>query len=170
MHYQLAFDIAKSGYEGWSSTVFGFLGVVIGAFLVRYRRKLKFRGASVFAYTYLVFSVLWTITVSIGTAHDYSTLRDALSQGRAQLVEGRVEEFKPMPFNGHAKEHFSVCGVPFSYSDYEITGAFNRTSSHGGPIRAGRWVRIAYVGDRIARLEVATEDPGEQAKCHKGAI
>jgi hypothetical protein len=106
---------------------------------------------------------------------NYSTLRDALQRGDAQVVEGRVEEFTPMPFNGKAQERFTVCGVPFSYSDSIETGGFNRSSSHGGPIREGLWIRIsyvgntiAYVGNTIARLEIATKDPGEQAECRSG--
>jgi len=42
-----------------------------------------------------------------------------------------------MPYEGHTMEHFSVCGLPFAYSDYMVTAVFNHTSSHGGPIRAG---------------------------------
>jgi hypothetical protein len=75
-----------------------------------------------------------------------------------------------MPYAGHAQKRFSVCGVPFSYSDYIETGGVNRSSSHGGPIRAGLWVRVSYVGNTIARLEVATKDPGSQTECHRGAV
>jgi hypothetical protein len=74
-----------------------------------------------------------------------------------------------MPYAGHANEHFTVCGVPFSYSDYVVTEGFNRTSSHGGPMREGLWVRITYVGDIIARLEIAKDDPGANAVCRRSS-
>jgi hypothetical protein len=74
-------------------------------------------------------------------------------------VEGIVDSFHPMPYGGHDTERFTVDGVHFSYSDYIIDAGFNRTSSHGGPIRAGLRVRIHYSGDssraRILKLEVA---------------
>jgi hypothetical protein len=45
--------------------------------------------------------------------------------------------------------------VEFSYSDYVIVPCFNNTASHGGPIRDGLRVRIAYSGNCILKLEVA---------------
>jgi hypothetical protein len=66
-------------------------------------------------------------------------------------------------------EHFTVCGVPFSYSDYVVTAGFNHASSHGGPMREGLWVRIAYSGNDIGRLEVTMDDPGGKAECHRAA-
>ena len=79
----------------------------------------------------------------------------ALRSGKYQVGEGRVENFVPMPVSGHAMESFSVGGVDFSYSDYSVTAGFNKTSSHGGPIRTGLPVGISYVDNEILRLEVA---------------
>jgi hypothetical protein len=84
----------------------------------------------------------------------YRSLSRALQDGRAAVVEGPVEQFVPMPYTGHSMERFSVAGIRFAYSDYVITGGFNNTSSHGGPIRLGRFVRITYVGEDIVRLEI----------------
>ena len=50
-----------------------------------------------------------------------------------------------MPYEGHATEHFVVNGVRFEYSDFEVTSGFNNTSSHGGPVRQGLYVRIHYI-------------------------
>lgn len=77
----------------------------------------------------------------------------ALKNGRFSIVEGRVKDFVPMPFSGHAYEQFSVNGVHFSYSDFEIHPCFNNTSSHGGPIREEKWVRLSYEGNCILRIE-----------------
>ncbi|WP_322021733.1 MULTISPECIES: hypothetical protein [unclassified Burkholderia] len=52
-------------------------------------------------------------------------------------------------------ERFCVGQVCFSYSDYVVTGGFNNTASHGGPIRAGLPVRGSYVDGLIVKLEVA---------------
>lgn len=74
------------------------------------------------------------------------------------VVEGVVEKFVPMPHAGRSHESFWVNGVRFSYSDYEITPAFNNTASHGGPIYEGLPIRISYVGNKILKLEVASEE------------
>jgi hypothetical protein len=65
-----------------------------------------------------------------------------------------VRNFKPMPYAGHAEESFDVAGVPFRYSDYQVSVGFNNTASHGGPIREGLPVRISFVGNTILRLEI----------------
>ena len=78
----------------------------------------------------------------------------ALREGRVSTIEGRVADFVPMPLSGHADEQFTVSGVRFSYSDYVVVPCFNNTSSHGGPIREGLWVRLAYRGNCILKLEV----------------
>jgi hypothetical protein len=74
------------------------------------------------------------------------------------VVTGVVRDFVPMPYEGHAWEQFCVQTACFHYSDYYLTGGFNHTSSHGGPIRAGRPVRITYVprrdGNVIVKLEI----------------
>ena len=76
------------------------------------------------------------------------------------VVEGAVEHFHPMPYTGHDLERFDVAGVHFEYSEYDLeeTQGFNHTSSHGGPIHEGLYVRIHYVEWRgrptIVRLEV----------------
>ncbi len=63
-------------------------------------------------------------------------------------------------------ERFTVCGAAFSYSDYAVTAGFNNTSSHGGPIREGIWVRIAHLGNSIARVELAKGAVDRNTTCH----
>lgn len=177
MDYDLVFDAAQGGYRNWPFVAGGLLFVLIGAFLVKNRRNLPTmfpggmgpKAASAFAYVFLVFSVLWTTVAFTATGRDYATVRNAVQKGDTEVVEGRVEDFVPMPYAGHAMERFSVCGVPFSYSDYVVTTGFNHTSSHGGPIRPGLWVRLSYIGNSIARVEIAKTDPGTQATCHRGS-
>ena len=61
-----------------------------------------------------------------------------------------------MPYAGHASESFSVSGVDFRYSDFNVTDAFNNAASHGGPINANSYVRICYdpQDNAILRLEI----------------
>ena len=75
------------------------------------------------------------------------------------MVEGVVKNFRPMPYEGHQDECFSVQAQTFCYSDYVVTVGFNNSASHGGPIREGLRVRVSYIGNTIIRLEVATNTP-----------
>jgi len=85
----------------------------------------------------------------------------AYQKGEYQTVEGTVTHFDPMPYEGHKTECFSVQDKRFCYSDYLIAPGFRNTASHGGPIRSGLPVRIAYrtTGrhNTILRLEIAED-------------
>lgn len=85
----------------------------------------------------------------------YENARAAYRNGEYATVEGRVSNFHPMPASGHPDESFTVNGVQFSYSDYVVVPCFNHTASHGGPMREGLQVRIAYSGNCIFKLEIA---------------
>jgi hypothetical protein len=100
--------------------------------------------------------VFSAIAFIIGVAAYVKTgkLSHALSDGSAQTVEGEVMDFHPMPYEGHAMESFSVNGVHFEYSDAMHDVGFSQSASHGGPLRAGLYVKIAYVGNYILRLEI----------------
>ena len=69
------------------------------------------------------------------TFPQYYQLRKKYRAQQYSVVEGIVENFKPMPYEGHENETFTVNGIRFEYSDYAVSPAFNQTSSHGGPIR-----------------------------------
>ncbi|XXT18568.1 hypothetical protein WME94_50905 [Sorangium sp. So ce429] len=101
--------------------------------------------STLFAGVILGFSLLWTAVACIDAVSDYFQLKGALRSNRAEVVEGPVERFHPMPDTGHDKERFSVQGVPFAYSDASNTGAFNRSRASGGPIEEGLQVRIHYL-------------------------
>lgn len=100
------------------------------------------------------FALACTLLIFSTTLLEWWSGRRALRLGTASVVEGLIEDFVPMPYDGHAEEEISVKGVRFRYSDYHISSAFKNTSSHGGPLRAGLHVRIHYKGNAILRLEV----------------
>jgi hypothetical protein len=99
--------------------------------------------------------VLLTL-VSFGSSYaEYRRLSTALASGKVEVVEGRVEDFDPMPPGGHKMERFCVRDRCFEYSDFELTNGFNNTASHGGPVRPGLLVRVTHYYGTIVRLEVA---------------
>lgn len=160
LHYRVVFDLNTAGYTGWSFLLIGVLFCVLGSFLVFKPSALPSRwqqhprASRLFALVFLGFSVLWAMLVGSNSVLHYRHLVAALNDGSAKRIEGRVERFQPMPFGGHSLEKFCVETVCFAYSDYVISGGFNQTASHGGPIRAGLPVRITYMDDTIVRLEV----------------
>ncbi|XYH96907.1 hypothetical protein ACMHYB_55575 [Sorangium sp. So ce1128] len=113
--------------------------------------------STLFAGVILGFNLLWTAGVCVIMTSRYFQLKGALRSNRAEVVEGPVEHFHPMPDAGRDKERFSVQGVPFAYSDGAHTGAFNRSRAKGGPIEEGLQVRIHYLHldneNLILRLE-----------------
>ena len=157
--YKVVFDIADAGYRQWSFAAFALPFVALGILLLALQSRLaprwpRFPRRGVL-WLWLGFSLFWTVIAFGTTFGEYVRLTSAVRSRQVQWVEGPVEDFVPMPYEGHAMESFSVHGKRFEYSDYFVTSGFNKTASHGGPITAGRLVRVGYVGDAIVRLEVA---------------
>lgn len=76
----------------------------------------------------------------------HRTVQDAYSSGNYQTVEGYVENFDPMPAEGHKQESFDVNGVHFSYSDYLIQPGYRNARSKGGVISGnGQHLKIGYL-------------------------
>jgi hypothetical protein len=94
----------------------------------------------------------------INSRWQFNSFVDDYRAGRCAIIEGEVQNFHPMPFSGHGLESFEVAGHKFSYSDFRITPGFHQTRSHGGPIRPGIKVRVCYLGNDIARLEIANAE------------
>jgi len=165
-NFTKVFDIASSGYKNWGFAAFGLIFIVAGAAMVFGPRILRNQGATlfafkskyqkVFAYFFLVFSIFWTSTAFLSTYTSFHRHRKLAESNTCKNIEGPVENFIPMPWEGHAEESFSVSGVKFRYSDYIVSDGFNNTSSHGGPIKGDSYVRICYDprSNVILRLEI----------------
>lgn len=94
----------------------------------------------------ILFLAFWSTVVLIAQLNMYNKTVGAYSRGEYQIVEGYVENFDPMPYEGHANETFEINGVKFSYSDYNIHPGYNNTKSHGGVIKEnGQHLKIGYV-------------------------
>jgi hypothetical protein len=62
-----------------------------------------------------------------------------------------------MPPSGRGWETFAVDGVSFKYSKYNITPGFHQLRSAGSPLYQGAYVKVWYINNAIARLEL--KDP-----------
>lgn len=155
MPYVTVFDISQESFKWWWPA-FGLLFVVIGVMLIKFGAK---PGAAkeqkILGWAMVVFASFWTL-FSFGFMYSsHREYAEAYRRGQYSVVEGVVEGFHPMPYEGHQEECFVVQKEEFCYSDYDVSKpGFNHSASHGGPIRAGLPVRIAYRDGRILRLEI----------------
>ena len=131
-------------------SIFIFIGLVMSVYLVKERAWATLRRRS---FLMLMFLVLPSVFLGFLVFERNQCLEWARN-GNFSIVEGTVTKFKPMPYSGHQMESFEVDGIRFEYSDFNLnSGGFNNTTSHGGPIREGLSVRIAYNSGRILKIE-----------------
>ncbi len=152
------FDAGQLGYRNWWFPSFGLIFIGVGLLLPKLMDSGLLPTTPTkriwFPRLFLGFAVFWTLTAFGISFGSFLSGRETLLSGKADYLEGSVENFIPMPYQGHASESFTVKGIPFRYSDYEITSGFNQTASHGGPIREGMQVRIWHSGNNILKLEI----------------
>jgi hypothetical protein len=108
----------------------------------------------------LILGAVYAISGGSAVRDMYAKPKQDFRAGNFKVIEGRVANFHPMRPQGHEMETLSVGGVRFSYSDFILTGCFNNTASHGGPLREGLPVRISYTDNCILKLEVAGAETG----------
>jgi hypothetical protein len=164
VNYRTVFDASASVGPNWLIMLVCAGLLLTGACLVVYRRQWPqfffwprtARGlASPFAFLYLAGAVLFSLTVGISSILHYRQITAALQTGHYDIVEGRIANFVPAPYDGHQDESFCVELKCFQYSDYVVNEGFSRTRSHGGPMHEGLQVRITYLGNVIIRVEMA---------------
>ena len=162
MPYVTVFDISQKPFEWWWSAV-GLLFVIVGIVVLKYGRWLSTsKDQKLWGWFFVVFGSGATFVIFVLTYATYDEYLQAYKTGQYSMVEGVVEDFHAMPYEGHQNECFRVDKEKFCYSDYEVSPAFNQSASHGGPIRAGLPVRIAYYEGNnfqahILRLEVRAD-------------
>jgi hypothetical protein len=157
--FHTVFDASTTGWRYWWFPAIGLIFVMIGVAMPLMIRTGAFRSKPLFIKRWLPrlflgFAIVWTTATFFVTFFDYRSSVSALKENRAEMIEGPVTDFHPMPYSGHVDESFVVNGVKFEYSDYGVTAGFNNTTSHGGPIREGLMVRIWHHRGRILRLDI----------------
>ena len=161
MPYTTVFEITQKPFQWWFSAA-GLAAIPIGIIMIQIAKKWPSqRRARMTGYFMVVFGSLWSAGAFLWTYSQYTKCVKAYRTQNYEIVEGSVEDFAPMPYQGHQDECFSVQSKRFCYSDYEIQPGFNRSASHGGPIRTGLPVRIAYYSGQILRLEIRSDAVGE---------
>ncbi len=101
--------------------------------------------------TGLVFSIIGTLVILIVVAlvlpdqiKMYENTVGAFKRGDYDVVEGYVENFHPMPKEGHDTESFYIDGVQFKYG-YTVSFGYHKAKVDGGVITEnGQHLRIGY--------------------------
>lgn len=90
----------------------------------------------------------------------YRSIVGAYKRGDYQIAEGFVEDFHPMPKEGHDTERFTLSGAAFEYSDYSVQFGYHTSRANGGVISGdGQHLRIGYVEDpRLGKVIVRIEE------------
>lgn len=116
----------SNGWDGFVETFFKFLGFIVGP----------------------VGIIMFVMSV-LGLVFEYKNYKEILKTDEMFVVEGYVENYHPMPYEGHDTEHFEIEGVYFEYSDYTIMNGYNISASHGGVVtHNGQYLKIKYVTEK----------------------
>lgn len=155
MPFHTVYVVTRDGFG--LSSIGSIIFIAIVALVVFRQRKNEVSGS--LALVGLVFIGLIGSLVVMTTVDDYVENSYAYLRGHYSVVEGTVENFHPLPpGKGDFYETFSVRGTRFSYTDFQGgSECFNRSSTFGGPIRQGLYVRIAHRDNCILKLEIAND-------------
>lgn len=171
MEYKTVFEVTEKPLDFiWIiiPAVLLLVGIGMLIYVIRGRRRVNLTGCSmlVFPTIFTSFTAIITMILILSVLTSRTNAKEVLAQGEYKIVEGVVENFDKMPYEGHKSESFTVEDVFFEYSDYMIydgMNGFNQTASHGGPITGnGLQVRLTYVtimNDRniIVKIEIADD-------------
>src|ERR1700722_17382262 len=131
--YVMVYQISKQ-WGDWPFALIGAIPIVVGIAIILGKRKFKWqRPHWALPIFFCGFGLLWLCTAGVMVFRDDSQAYRAFQEGNYRIVEGEVEDFHPMPYEGHQDECFSVKDQRFCYSDYQVTHGFHNAASHGGP-------------------------------------
>jgi hypothetical protein len=150
---KVIFDVAMKSFDWQAVSVPAALIVGGGAAVLGEKFKFSQTAIKNVGYFLIVAALLSGGYMSI---HWYVSRRhqiNDLAHAGYQVVEGNIENFQPMYYDGRKEEHFTVSGRSFAYSDNDITTCFNQPQAHGGPIHAGMFVRLKFTDQCILRIE-----------------
>lgn len=108
-----------------------------------YKTVITERVMTILALTLTLCAFLFAIVANI---IDYNFIKNSYHERNYNVVEGVVEEFIPMKFEGHSQESFIVEGIEFSYSRSNPIYGYHFPKVDGGFITGnGQYVKISYI-------------------------
>lgn len=163
MGYKTVFEVTDKGFDMTllMPLLFVIIGLGISLFNIKYNKSTssKKQFTIIFGFIFSAFGLLISLLTIPSSISSQQKTKAIFENKEYKIVEGEIENFNPMPYEGHTVESFTVNGIYFEYSDYILWNAFNNTASHGGPIKNnGQLVRLSYITvdeeNRILKIEL----------------
>ena len=170
-HYHMVYDFANR-LPRFGFMLFPLIFVAVGLGIYFYHKKFvdnratstfgisKRKYGMVFGIIFASFAGLISIFLIPSMLGEYLKTKSVYDKKQYQLIEGKIENYHPMPEGGHDSEKFTVNGVEFQYSDFDVSDyGYNNAASHGGVARQGLKVKIGYFnnGNKNVILKFMTE-------------
>jgi hypothetical protein len=170
-HYHTVYDFADR-LPRFGFMFFPLIFVAVGIGIYFYYKKFvnhdatstfgikKRKYGMVFGIIFASFGGLVTILLISIMLGEYYNTKSVYDKKQYQLIEGKVGNYHPMPEGGHDTERFTVNGVEFEFSDFDVSDyGYNNAASHGGAIRQGLNVKIGYFnnGNKNVILKLMAE-------------
>jgi hypothetical protein len=154
--YHVVYDAVAARFPGWWVAAVGVPAAALGVALLR--RPARSRRVELLGLLLAIFGGTWAVVTGVGLYAQHARLRAALRSGAYTPVEGVVydgdEGATGRPAAGSWRVDDGRTAHWYRYSGSPFTAGYRRPRA-GGAVTGGARVRIADVGGRIARLEVA---------------
>lgn len=130
----------------------------------QYNTEFSIRIIKIFSRICAVFVFMFCLLYVNNFIQEYKTIVIPYKEGNYKIVEGYVENYVPMPYEGRGHhESFEINHVKFDYEHYSVGLGYHRAGSHGGIInRNGQKLKIGYItcGNEniIVRIEVPANE------------
>jgi len=114
---------------------------------IRFEKTTKGHGVKLFIGSCGILVGLFACGVVVTSQIDmYQNIVVAYEDEQYKTVEGYVEDFVPMPAEGHAHETFQINGIEFDYSDNTALQGYNNTRVFGGVVTGnGQHLKVRYI-------------------------
>lgn len=170
-HYHMVYDFADR-LPRFGFMLLPLIFVVVGIGIYFYHKKFvdsnatstfgikKRKYGMAFGIIFASFGGLISVLLIPIMLGEYYNTKSVYDKKQYQLIEGNVQNYHPMPEGGHDTERFTVNGVEFEFSDFDVSDyGYNNAASHGGAIRQGLKVQIGYFnnGNKNVILKLMTE-------------
>lgn len=153
--HRVLYDATDAWFPAWPLAVAGLVVGLVGAGLLRRAQPRAGVMVRTAAAVLAVFGCTWAVVVGTALLVQHGRLRAALADGSFTAVAGVVYD-RPPGASGEswvvesgAKAHW------YPYGRAWWAPGYRRAAAGSGGVRNGSRVRIADVGGRIARIEVA---------------